>query len=183
MERPYTAEDLFARGTMGPDHELWDGVLVARDPSGLVSDAVAARVVRHLVEHVEPRGLGLVTASSAGFVVARDPDRVLAPDAAFVRRERLASSDLRRFFEGPPDLAVEVRSFTDRWPDVLEKAGIWIAHGARLVWAIEPTERIVEAFEPGVPSRGLGVGDVLEGGAVLPEFEVELGSLFPDFGA
>src|SRR5262245_213362 len=177
-QRLYTAEDLLAAGGPGERCELWDGVMVVREPSELGSDAVAHEVGRLLSNHARARRLGVVPSSNTGFVVARRPDRVLSPDSGFIRRERLAGADFARFVEGAPDLAVEVRSHTERWPDVLEKCGVWIAHGARLVWAIEPRERLVEVFEPGKPSRELRPGDLLDGAPVLPDFRVPVAELF-----
>ncbi len=179
-QRVTTAADLLAPEFPHKHCELWDGVLLVRDPSGVWSDGVGEQIARLLGNHVASKRLGLVMGSSGGFVLARDPDRVLSPDVAFVRRERLKGIDLAHFFEGAPDLAVEVRSHTDRWPDVLEKCGIWIAHGARLVWAVEPWERTVEVFEPGKPSRGLTVADTLSGDPVLPDFRVPVAGLFPE---
>jgi Uma2 family endonuclease len=180
--RLYTAEDLSAEGFPLENVELWDGVLCVREPSGIASDAVAASIARAVAGHVVARDLGLVTGSSGGFLLTRDPDRLLAPDTAFIRKERLAGVDLRRFFPGAPDFAVEVRSFGDRWPAVLEKAGLWIAHGVPLVWAVDPFERVVEVFrgiEPPVAHRS---GDVLCGEPVLPGFRLPLDALFVGLG-
>ncbi len=113
-------------------------------------------------------------------MLARDPDRVLAPDTAFVRTDRLPLAGRGLFFEGPPDLAVEVRSRSDRWVEVVEKCGIWIAHGTRLVWAIDPETRVVEVFEPGKRPRALLPGDALTGDPVLPDFSVPVADLFAD---
>jgi Uma2 family endonuclease len=41
-----------------------------------------------------------------------------APDVAFVRRERVPSPQPRGFFQGPPDIAIEVLWPDDRMPDV-----------------------------------------------------------------
>ena len=58
----------------------------------------------------------------AGLVLATDPDTVRAPDAAFVRRERVdALGDTPRFWPEAPALAVEVISPSDSPRDVEEK--------------------------------------------------------------
>jgi Uma2 family endonuclease len=181
-ERLYTVDDLVAEGFPLKHVELWDGVVCVREPSGIASDAVALSIGRAVSAHVIAHDLGMVTGSSGGFLLSRGPDRLLGPDTAFIRKERLVGVDLRRFFPGPPDFAVEVRSFSDRWPAVLEKAGLWVAHGVPLVWAVEPFERVVEVFRGIAPPVAYGRGDVLDGEPVLPGFRLPLDSLFVGLG-
>ena len=50
---------------------------------------VAVRITWPLAQHVEENGLGAAYAAETGFVLETDPDTVRAPDAAFVRRERV----------------------------------------------------------------------------------------------
>jgi Uma2 family endonuclease len=60
-----------------------------------------------LAQHIEEIGLGTVYAAETGFLLARDPDTVRAPDAAFVRRERgeeLGKSE--GYWPESPDLAL-----------------------------------------------------------------------------
>jgi Uncharacterized protein conserved in cyanobacteria len=57
------------------------------------------------------RGASVTYAAETGFVLARNPDTVRAPDVAFVSMERAAQHlGHTGFFEGAPDLAVEVVS-------------------------------------------------------------------------
>ena len=94
--RPLKAEDLFHE----PYHdcELWDGVAIVRDPAGGPAEAVAARVVYHLSDLAYREGLGWITLSSQGFLLARNPDRVLAPDGAYTSKVRLPKLPARGFF-------------------------------------------------------------------------------------
>jgi Uma2 family endonuclease len=48
-------------------------------------------------------------------------DTVKAPDIAFLRQNRIPPVDPKGFWQGPPDLAVEVLSPDDRSSDVQEK--------------------------------------------------------------
>ena len=82
------------------------------------------------------------------------------------------------FFEGPPDLAVEVTSPEDTYADVHEKALFWIARGTRLVWVIEPMARFVTVYRPGDSQQTLRESDQLTGDDVLPDFAVRVGDLF-----
>jgi Uma2 family endonuclease len=72
-----------------------------------------------LAQHVEERGLGAVYAAETGFLLGRDPDTVRAPDAAFVRRERVEEvGETEGYWPGAPDLAVEVVSPGDAYAEV-----------------------------------------------------------------
>ena len=50
---------------------------------------VAMRIAWPLAQHGEESALGTVYAAETGSLARRNPDTVRAPDAAFVRRERV----------------------------------------------------------------------------------------------
>ena len=52
--------------------------------AGFRHGAVIMNVAGPLSQHVKAHGLGVVCGAETGFVLARDPDTVLAPDVAFV---------------------------------------------------------------------------------------------------
>jgi Uma2 family endonuclease len=175
---PWTAERLSAAGGAYEDCELWDGLPVVRDPSGGPHDVVCARVIGAISAHAPTRAGGWVLASSAGFLVARDPDRVLSPDAAYVSRERMPRVPRRGFMECAPDLVVEVRSPDDAARAPVERCALWIAHGCLLAWAIDPQERHVTVLRPGAPAAALGPGEVLTGDPVLSHLRLPVTDLF-----
>jgi Uma2 family endonuclease len=47
-----------------------------------------------------------------------------------------------------PDLAIELRSQSDRARALREKMGEWLANGAQLGWLIDPEARKVEVWDP-----------------------------------
>lgn len=177
-----TAEDVLRANGPWRNCEIWDGSAVVRDPSGGRAEAVAARIVVPLGVHVRERDLGWVFLSSQGFLLARSPDRLLAADGAYLSKARLPVLPRRGFIPMAPDFAIEVRSPDDTWEATVEKCGIWIAHGAGVVWAVDPDEEKVAVF------RGVGESEVLErvGQAearpVLPGFGVHLADLFGGLG-
>ena len=63
-----------------------------------------------------------------------------APGAAWVSPERAAlmESDDERIPHLCPDFVVEIRSPSDRLSDQRAKLELWIEHGARLGWLIDP---------------------------------------------
>jgi Uma2 family endonuclease len=176
--RLVTAEDLLRPDSPWRNCELWDGVPRVCEPTGGWSDEVALRVMGPLGAHVRARGLGWVFASSQGFLLARDPDRVLSPDGAYVARARLPTLPYQGFTPVVPDFALEVRPPTDAWVRTVEKCGIWIAHGAGVVWGIDPRAKSVVIFRPAEDPRLLGPDDVADAAPVLPGFRLPVVDLF-----
>ena len=177
-----TAEDVLREGSPWRDCEIWDGIPMVCEPSGGWAQSVTMRVLLPLGNHVQAHDLGWVFPSEQGYLVARDPDRLLAPDASYVSRARLSGIPARGFLTLTPDFVVEVRSPTDQWEAVLEKCGIWIAHGAGVVWAVDPENRQVVVFRPGrEPDLLIGRG-AASAKPALPHFELQVEDLFAGLG-
>ena len=99
-------------------------------PAGGAHGNVAMTIGMFIAAHVRERQLGRAFAAETGFVLARNPDTVRAPDASFVSYDRLAQGELPSgYIEMAPDLAVEVTSPSDSARDVQEKADAWLAAG------------------------------------------------------
>ena len=114
----------------------------------------------------------------AGFWIERGPDTVLAPDGAFVRAERLRGpGDPTGYFEGPPDLALEVLSPTDRRRQARDKCRTWVAAGAAMAILFDPERRTATVFTAAGEAE-LGEDAVLGFGELLPGLSVPLRSVF-----
>ena len=123
--------------------------------------------------------MGVVFGAETGFWTERNPDTVRAPDAAFVSNERLPAEGLPRgYFQGAPDLAVEVVSPGDSAAEVRGKAEEWLQAGARLVWLVYPESRAVTVFRSREDVRTLASTDELTGEPVLPGFRCRVEELF-----
>ncbi len=175
---PLTAEDLLRPDNPYRDCELWDGTAVVREAGGGGSDIVNVRVATRIQNYVTTNDLGWVTGSEQGWLLARKPDRVLAADAAFVTYARLPEVPAASFFPCAPDFVVETKSPTDLWTALIAKGGVWMGHGARVVWLIHPGKRLVLVLRPGADPITLRMGDVADAEPVLPGFRVELKALF-----
>ena len=159
---PVTAEELLDVPDDGLRRELVDGAPVhASPPCGATHGPIAADLLWYVADHVEDDGLGAVFTAGTGFRTGRDPDTVRAPDAAFVRTERVA----------------EVVSPGDRATEVTAKALAWLDAGVRLVWRVDRPTRSVTVHSPGA-ARVLREHDVLDGGDVLPGFTLPLARLW-----
>jgi len=78
----------------------------------------------------------------------------------------------------PPDLAVEVRSPSDRTGPLLAKVADWLDVGAALVWVVDPVSRTAQVYRPDGSIALLGATNALDGEGVLPGFTLPLASLF-----
>ena len=169
-----TAEELFEMGDIGRC-ELIDGEIVRMSPSGAEHGNVAMTIGAILREFVKANGLGKVFAAETGFKLAAR--RVRAPDVAFVRAERLAGGVPKKFFPGPPDLAVEVVSPSDTWPEVEEKVEDWLARGTQSCWVVDPKTRLVMLHRPGGQVTRLDHGGVVTDD-LLPGFALRVTEIF-----
>ncbi|CAN5145933.1 MAG: Uma2 family endonuclease [Euzebyales bacterium] len=176
---PMTAAALFELPDDGWRYELVEGELHRMSPAGGTHGEIAATIGYHLKAFALAAGTGSTFAAETGFLLARDPDTVRAPDAAYVRRERLPEPrDRSGFLPLAPDLAVEVVSPSDRATAVAEKATAWLDAGVQLVWVVYPDRRMVAEHHPDGAARLLRGDDTLDGGALLPGFRLPLPELF-----
>jgi Uma2 family endonuclease len=173
-----TAEDLWQMPDDGMKHELVRGELRTTPPTGHEHGWLASRIDRRLANHVDEQGLGDVT-TEVGCRLPTEPETVRAPDVAFIARARVeAAGRSRRYFEGAPDLAVEVVSPSDTSTEVHEKALDWLAAGTRLVLVVHPRPRTVTAYRSAADIVILRDGDTLEAGDVVAGWSVAVAELF-----
>ena len=167
--------------------ELVHGEIIREPPPGEAHGWIAGNVFGPLWWFVREHRLGRVYSTEAGFVLARDPDTVRAPDVAFVSAERL-DAEVRRgpYFERAPDLAVEVVSPSNRQRELRAKIRELLAAGSRAVWVIDPSSRTVTVHRPDpapgpVPGRRpeiLTETDTVDGGPAVPGFRLPVREIF-----
>jgi Uma2 family endonuclease len=177
---PVTAEQLYDMPDDGLRRELVQGEVFTMNPAGFGHGAISVRLARLLDDHVEHHRLGVVVGAETGFVLARNPDTVRAPDAAFVRQSRVEKvAALQKFFPGPPDLAVEVISPDDRPRDIEAKIHDWLSHGAVVVWSVDPRGRTVTVYRSAADPLVLGEQEFLEAPDLLPGLRLNVAEIFP----
>jgi Uma2 family endonuclease len=138
-----TAEELMNFPDSPSRHELIKGELLTMPLAKREHGRVAAGLTMILGQHAKANRLGDVYAE-CGFKLESDPDTVLGPDVSFVARDRVELSD--GYYDGPPDLAVEVLSPGDRRGGVGRKVALWLENGTRSVWLVNPRRRTVEVI-------------------------------------
>lgn len=121
-------------------------------------------------------GAGKVSDSSGGFVLPNGAMR--SPDAAWVRRERLANltaEQKQRFLPLCPDfVVVEPRSPTDSLTVLQARMQEDLENRARLGWLLDPETRRVHVYLPNEPVRVLENPESVSGEPILPGFVLDL---------
>ncbi|MYA38289.1 MAG: Uma2 family endonuclease [Acidimicrobiia bacterium] len=174
-----TADDLLRLYGEGVRGELIRGVLCETMPTGQEHGEIVVNLSAALWNFVNPRRLGRLTASDSGVWLERDPDTVREPDIAFTSAEKIPlDARITGYAEVAPDLVVEVASPGDSRREVHDKAHMWINHGVRLVWVVQPETRTVDVYRPGGEVATLGEQDALDGLEVLPGFACEVSAVF-----
>jgi Uma2 family endonuclease len=163
----------------GYRYELIEGELHQMPLHGSLHGFVGSKVSLRLSQYVQTKKLGAMVAAGTGFLIARDPDTVRAPDIAFVSQEQLARCGIPTgYFPEAPALAVEVVSPGDTAEEVDSKIRGWLAAGAKLAWVVYPGGRTVAVYRALDDIRVLTEKDRLSGDPVVPGFECAVADLF-----
>jgi len=160
-------------------YELILGALRTRTLAGCEHGAIAQGIGVRLGMYVREGGLGLVAAAATGFLIARDPDTVRAPDAAFVSKAQLERCGIPvAYFPEAPELAVEVVSPDDTAEEVDSKIRSWLDAGTKLAWVVYPTGHTVTVYRSLEDIQVLTEKETLSGESVVPGFECQVADLF-----
>ncbi len=177
MQQITTAKQLLRAAGRGRC-ELIRGELIMMTPAGFRHGRIACAVAATVHEFVQGHQTGVVTGAETGFLLARDPDTVRAPDVAFVGADRIPETEPVGFFPGAPDLAVEILSPNDAAGNVLAKMQDWLNADCGAVWVVDPHPRTVTVYRTRHEISVLTEAEMLDGAPVLPGFQVRVGDLF-----
>ena len=145
-------------------------------PPGDEHGAVIMNLTLPLGNYVKENNLGVLRAAETGFKLESNPDTVLAPDIAFIARDRVGTK-VEGYRWGAPDLVVEVMSQWDTTAKARRKAELWVELGAKSVWVVNPRKRTVEVFLAGGERKLFHDTDELVDDTV-PGFRIALAEIF-----
>ena len=174
-----TAEELMNLPDDDLRHELIDGELITMPTPGLPHGRIGARLSASLTQFVMDNDLGDVFVGDSGFHLSKGPDTVLGPDISFISKERLEQvEELPAYWQGAPDLAVEILSPGDRPGYVKKKISLYLSFGTRQVWSVDPKHRTVTVYRSETDTTTFSGSDHLESPDLLPGFRISLDRIF-----
>ena len=180
--RLITADDLLAMERIpGKRYELICGVLKEKDvPTGKPHMDTVSFCHGVLFYHlIMTAGYGELGTGEPGYRLERNPDTVRCPDISWVAPGRIPPGTTG-YPELTPDLCIEVASPSNARADRLlsDKAQMWLSHGARQVWVLNPEDTTLTRYQPNTPPTILAQDDTLDGGNLLPGFSIAVWQLF-----
>lgn len=152
-----------------------EGDLEIMPPTGGETSNRNLKIALQLGVWAERDGTGVAFDSNGGFVLPNGAMR--APDAAWVRRERLVDLSAEQkggFLPLCPDFMVELRSPSDRLAASQDKMREYVENGARLGWLIDPESRRVYIYRPGKEVERLDGAASVSGEPELPGFVLDV---------
>jgi Uma2 family endonuclease len=179
-KKDWTDEEFMALPDDGQRYELVDGELQIRGNSGMEHGYVACVLTIFLGGFVHTHRLGVLCDSSTAFTMSSGNKR--SPDVSFVSKDRLQGLKKlpKGFFQGAPDLAVEVISLNNTFEEIHTKLVEYFESGSRLVWVIHPHEESILVYRQPQPDRLLKITDQLDDEEVVPGFTLALSELFTE---
>ncbi len=174
-----TAEELMQLPDDDLRHELINGELITMPLPKVPHGRAAMRLGGPLGKFVLDHDLGDFFISEIGFQLTWNPDTVLGPDLSFISKERLKEvGEVEGYWQGPPDLAVEVLSPGDRRGKVNKKISQWLGSGTRQVWIVDPKHSTVTIYRSESDTTTFSGSDYLEAQDLLPGFRLAVDRIF-----
>jgi Uma2 family endonuclease len=153
-------------------------------PTGFRPGRIGGQIYRSLDDHAVATGIGVALPDNVGFVVPElaSGRRSFSPDAAYFVGPW--PDDEMDFIEGPPALAVEVRSKSDYGEaaeaNLAARRVDYFEAGAAVVWDVDPKAEVVRVYRAGEPGRPevFGRGQVVGAEPAIVGWSMEVGRIF-----
>jgi len=178
-----TEEDLVAlvEGANKRLVELVDGTLVEK-PMGYYEGRVGLLIGYFIEQYLEKNDIGICFGDNSPFRYRRGVVRL--PDVSYFSWSHFPNRELPA---GPiaglgPDLAVEVLSKSNTHREMERKRRECFDAGAKLFWQVDPETQTAEAYTSVEQKTEVPADGVLDGGNVLPGFQLSLKKLFERAG-
>jgi Uma2 family endonuclease len=164
--------------------ELIRGRIVLFMATGYMPNRVAGRIFRSLDDYAERAHRGVACTDNIDFAIPELPSgrESFAPDAAYY--DGPLPKNLMRFIEGPPTLAVEVRSESDYGDadtvEMADKRADYFAAGTPIVWDVDPLAECIHVYKALDPNRPITYrrGEFAEAEPAVPGWSVAVDWVF-----
>jgi Uma2 family endonuclease len=179
LEQPASAATIVS---VGDDelYEIIDGQRVRTPPMGVFAVWTASLLARFLGNFAYEKLGRAIT--EALFHLPAPINRDRRPDVALVLYERWAKDRPMPATDNAwnvvPNLATEVVSPTDSVEELEQKIAEYFRAGVQLVWVVHPTRNKIHVYQSPTQITVLSKNDMLDGGMVVPGFQLSLADLF-----
>jgi Uma2 family endonuclease len=179
VEALMTAEEFGRMSDNGLRTELVRGRIIEVPPTNFLHGYLCVEISSLLRMWVTEHNLGRVIGNDSGIVTQRNPDSLRGADVAYYSYQRLPKGTLPQPYPGvAPELVIEVKSPSDRWPDIYAKVAEYLSIGVLVVCVIDPEPQTARLYYPDQAELILGPGDDLTFPECLPGFAIRIGRLF-----
>jgi len=177
-----TWEEFLALPDDGMEHDLIRGELRTKPMTRRNQHhaRTEARIAHLLSSWLESHSAysGLIVSGEAGFRLSRNPDIGVGIDVAYVGADVVDSSRDSADFEGPPILAVEIRSPSDTQEEIDEKISLYLETGVAVVWIVHPRFKTVTVDRPNAEPVLFHKDQTIDAEPHLPGFRAVVGKFF-----
>jgi Uma2 family endonuclease len=168
----------------GGKAELIGGRIIHLMPTGFRPGQVSGRIYRSLDDYATDMGRGVALPDNVGFIVPEltSGRESFSPDAAYFLGS-LPADDLD-FLEGPPSLAVEVRSKGNYGAaaeaEMAAKRADYFEAGKAVVWDVDTRARLIHVYRSASPDRPetFGPGQFADAEPILPGWRLAVDEIF-----
>lgn len=176
-EKIYTIPEYEAFVAEHPEQlfELIDGRIVEKFTSEL-RGMIVVNIGSELLKWKRKNQISGHPTTTASYRLSEEKHNERRPDVSFRLTEDNVSKESAVYTM--PDFAVEVKSTSNTYEELREKAKFYLANGTRLVWLVYPTRQIVEIYFEDGSSELFQTEHTLSGGDVLPGFEMSVTTIF-----
>lgn len=157
--------------------ELVDGTLVEK-AMGWQESLLAGVIMQWLNNYLDQHRIGVATGPDG--MTRLFSDTVRGPDVAFVAWTRLPDG---RIPTAPipdlvPNFVIEVLSVSNTYSEMSRKRREYFHAGVELLWMVDHRSRTVTVFRSPQEAFVVTEGQTLDGGKVLPGWQVDVAELF-----
>src|SRR5258706_3036939 len=178
QEKLLTAEEFGKLPNDGKKYDLVKGAVVEVCRPKYGHGKLQGKFARFIDEYLDDHAIGNMT-TETGYILARNRDTVLGPDAAFFSTQRWGNPEIDAYIPIGPDLVVEIVSTYDKTHETHEKIRAYFEAGTRLLWLVYPSTQQVHIYH-GMNSeiRVVGIDGALAVEDLLPGFTLSMRDIF-----
>ena len=153
--------------------EFIDGEVVERNLGSKNHSMIAVNAAAALNQYRKKLQRGSGHAGLHCKLAIRERLRYRIPDICYVLRDFDGP-----YLDGAPEFCIEIQSPEDLIREALNKFDDYFANGCRLGWIVLPEEQSVLILRPSQSPHAVGVGEMIDGGDLLPGLSVAVADLF-----